>query len=463
MSTHPSPADSGSKAETIYAPKHLSTTLGMFVLVFLVAFESMAVTTVMPLVSEVLNGEKYFALSFAAPMASGMLGMVAAGEITDRWGPKIPLFASVAVFTIGLLVCGTALSMQILIAGRILQGVGGGAITVALYVLIARAYPGNLHAKIFALFATAWVMPALIGPWVAGLIATFIGWRWVFLGVMGLVVVAFAAVVPALNRLPKEFNGSLGPVSSRRLLLAGLTGTAVIAMNLLGNTGSSWSVPALLGALLVALIAIRPLLPKGTFSARRGLPATMSTRTLTAGAFFGVEVYLPYLLREDYQLSPDRAGLVLTASALSWTVGSWLQGKLGEKLSNSRSIFLGSLASTIAIATALFTALYHPPVAVLICGWALGGFGMGLIYPRQNVNMLKLSAEHEQGFNSSAMTLADSLGTAGATALGGVIFALAATGMGFISVFSFCLLLALILIVVSPRTKPIAQPAAPLR
>jgi len=78
---------------------------------------------------------------------------------------------------------------------------------------------------------------------------------------------------------------------------------------------------------------------------------------------------------------------------------------------------------------------------------------MGLIFPRQNVNMLALSAKEEQGFNSSAMTVADSLGNAGATAIGGVIFAMAAAGTGFISVFSFSLLLILILIVISPRTK----------
>lgn len=453
MPNERSPRSDAPAAETIFSPQHLSTTLGMFILVFLVAFESMAVTTVMPLVSELLHGERLFALSFAAPMASGMLGMVAAGEITDRRGPKIPLFASVAIFTVGLLICGTSVNMPMLIGGRVLQGIGGGAITVAIYVLIARAYSGNLHAKIFALFATAWVLPALIGPWLAGVIAVQLGWRWVFLGVMVLVVLAFAAIIPALNKLPREHNKELGPVSTKRLALAALTASAVIAMNLLGNTGTAWSLAALLAALLLALIAIRPLLPRGTFTARRGLPATIITRTLTSGAFFGVEVYLPYMLREDYQLGPDRAGLVLTASAICWSVGSWLQGKLGEKLPNSMSITLGAAASTLAIATALATALFYPPVMLLICGWAVGGLGMGMIFPRQNVNMLALSADNEQGFNSSAMTLADSLGTAGVTAIGGVIFAMAAAGMGFVSVFGFCLLLAVVLIAVSPRTK----------
>jgi len=427
--------------------------MGMFVLVFLVAFESMAVTTVMPMVSELLNGERYFALAFAAPIASGMLGMVAAGEVTDRWGPKHPLFISVAIFCAGLLICGSAANMPMLIGGRILQGVGGGAITVAIYVLIARAYPGQLHSKIFALFATAWVLPAMVGPWLAGLMAVHLGWRWVFSGVAVLVIVAFCAMVPVLNSLDSERNQELGPVSVKRLGLAGLTGLAVISMNLLGNSNSRWSLAGLALALVVALVAIRPLLPRGTFLARRGLPATITTRIFITGAFFGVEVYLPYLLREDYQLAPDRAGLILTASALCWSMGSWLQGRLGEKVASSTCITVGSVAGSVAIATALATALFHPPVLVLVCGWAVGGFGMGMIFPRQNVNMLALSTKEEQGFNSSAMSVADSLGNAGATAIGGVIFALAAAGTGFVAVFSFSLVLVLVLIAISPRTK----------
>lgn len=407
----------------------------------------------MPMVSELLNGERYFALAFAAPIASGMLGMVAAGEVTDRWGPKHPLFISVAIFCVGLLICGSAANMPMLIGGRILQGVGGGAITVAIYVLIARAYPGQLHSKIFALFATAWVLPAMVGPWLAGLMAVHLGWRWVFSGVAVLVIVAFCAMVPVLNSLDSERNQELGPVSVKRLGLAGLTGLAVISMNLLGNSNSRWSLAGLALALVVALVAIRPLLPRGTFLARRGLPATITTRIFITGAFFGVEVYLPYLLREDYQLAPDRAGLILTASALCWSMGSWLQGRLGEKVASSTCITVGSVAGSVAIATALATALIHPPVLVLVCGWAVGGFGMGMIFPRQNVNMLALSTKEEQGFNSSAMSVADSLGNAGATAIGGVIFALAAAGTGFVAVFSFSLVLVLVLIAISPRTK----------
>lgn len=457
----PSPRDSAvdsATVESIYAAKYLATTLGMFVLVFSVGFEALAVSTIMPLVSELLDGQKYFALAFAAPIASAMLGMVAAGEVSDRRGPKIPLYASVAIFAGGLLICGTAADMQVLILGRILQGIGGGAVTVAIFVLIARAYPAKLHSKIFALFAAAGVIPALLGPWIAGLIATYLGWRWVFLGVLIFIAFAIVAVIPTLHRMDSARDATLGPVSIKRLLLAGFTGASVIAMNLLGLMDNGWpSVVALLSALALALLAIRPLLPVGTFSARRGMPATVLTRSLVAGAFFGTEVYLPYLLREDYFLPPDRAGLVLTASALSWALGSWLQGKAGERLSNSACIGIGTLAGAFAVSTALYAALFHPPVAIIVVGWAIGGFGMGMIFPRQNVNMLALSGKQEQGFNSSAMTMADALGNAGVTALGGVIFATVAVGLGFAAVFAFSLFLIIVLLVVTPR---IESPAA---
>ena len=78
--------------------------------------------------------------------------------------------------------------MELLVAGRLLQGFGGGATTVALYVVVARLYPPMLHPRVFAWFAAAWVIPSLIGPAGAGAIAQHLGWRWVFLGVALLVV-----------------------------------------------------------------------------------------------------------------------------------------------------------------------------------------------------------------------------------------------------------------------------------
>ena len=122
--------------ERILSSAYAATTIAMLGLIAFVAFEAMAVATVMPTVARDLDGLDLYALAFAAPLASGVVGMVAAGMWSDRTGPVVPLLASMALFSAGLLVCGLAPSMEVLLAGRVLQGLGGGALTVGLYVLV---------------------------------------------------------------------------------------------------------------------------------------------------------------------------------------------------------------------------------------------------------------------------------------------------------------------------------------
>ena len=169
----------------LLGPAYAATTIGMFALIAFVAFEAMAVTTVMPTVARELDGISLYALSFAAPLASGVVGMVAAGMWSDRRGPVIPLLAALAMFSLGLLVCGTASSMEMLVVGRVLQGLGGGALTVGLYVVVGLVFPAALQPAVFASFAAAWVLPALFGPALAASVAAAVGWRWVFLGTVG--------------------------------------------------------------------------------------------------------------------------------------------------------------------------------------------------------------------------------------------------------------------------------------
>ena len=76
--------------------------------------------------------------------------------------------------------------------------------TVALYVVIARVYPPVLHPKIFAAFSAAWVIPSLVGPFAAGIVAQLLSWHWVFLGVVGLVVPALLMIVPGPARAARH-------------------------------------------------------------------------------------------------------------------------------------------------------------------------------------------------------------------------------------------------------------------
>lgn len=462
----------------IFHRDYLLVTLGACALVFLAAFESLAVTTIMPVVSRELDGAALYALAFAGPFATGVIGMVAAGNWSDRHGPVGPLYASVAMFAVGLLAAGTAGSMPALVAGRLVQGLGGGAITVALYVVIARVYPRALHPKIFAAFSAAWVIPSLVGPFAAGLVAQLASWHWVFLGVVGLVVPALLMIVPALRGLhgtpdadipegapPVDMStgGARKAWGYGRLAWATLAALAVLGLNLSVRLPVAGGVVAV-AAVAVALIAVRPLVPQGTLIAQRGLPSVILTRGLAAASFFGAEVYLPYLLVERYSFTPTFAGLTLTGGAVAWAAGSAVQGRLGERLDHRRAVRIGAALVLAAIALVLVTTVLGWPAVVAIAAWVLAGGGMGLMYARLSVMTLGLSSKQNEGFNSSAMSISDSLGGALSLATTGIVFSAFTTAgapaASFAGVFALTAVIAAAAVVVAPR---VAVPQASAR
>jgi len=453
-------------ASAIFRPPYVWVTTGTCALVFLSAFESLAVTTIMPLVSRELNGGSLYALAFAGPMATGVIGMVGAGNWSDRRGPALPLYASVALFVAGLLIAGTSVSMPMLVAGRLVQGLGGGALTVALYVLVARFFPGTLHARIFAAFSAAWVIPSLVGPFAAGIVAQVFSWHWVFLGVVGLVLPALAMIVPVLRGLnsadeaprPEETPWDLG-----RLGWAVLAALAVLGLNLSADIRIPAFPPATAllasAAVVLALVAVRPLVPAGTLSGRRGLPSVILGRGFAAASFFGAEVYLPYLLIDRYGFPPTLAGLTLTGGALAWAGAAAVQGRLGSRLSHRVAVQVGSLMVLAAILLALATTALHWPAAIAIAGWVVAGGGMGLLYPRLSVMTLALSTKENEGFNSSAMSISDSLGGALSLAATGIVFAAFTTPVqSFAGVFAFTAGIGIASALVAPR---VAGPERP--
>jgi MFS family permease len=404
-----------------------ATTWSLVALIFMVAFESLAVTTVMPTVSNALDGASLYAFAFAGPLATGVVGMVLAGPWSDRSGPRTPLLVAVGLFTVGILAAGSAPTMGVLVAGRLLQGLGGGAMTVAVYVVVARLYPAMLHPRVFAWFAAAWIVPSLVGPAGAGAVAQHLGWRWVFFGVALLVVPTTLALVPALRRIgPPETSADAA--GRGRVAWAALAAAAVLGLNLAAQVRLPWSALLALGTAVVALVALRAVVPPGTLRAARGLPSVVATRGLVSGAFLGAEVYLPYLLTERYAFSPTTAGIALTFAGVAWAGTSWLQGRLGDRLPHRTAVVVGSVMVAVAVAGVVGAAAGHLPAAVAISLWALAGAGMGLVYSRLTVLVLAYSTPGNQGVNSSALSIADSIGAALALALTGLAFATATDG-----------------------------------
>lgn len=451
------PANAASAPMSIFSPELIWTTIGAFALIFLGAFETLAVTTVMPTISRDLDGQSLYSVAFSSTLAASVIGMVLAGQWSDRTGPARPLIAAMAVFTLGLLVAGFAGTMEIFIVGRFLQGLGSGALIVSLYVVVARLYPSVLHPKIFGLFASAWVLPSLIGPPLAGVVAENISWHWVFFGVVILVAGAAAAILPALRVLLGQPASSAEKQSGGRAIVWALVAAlAVIGISVGGEREGALAWPLALGALAIAVVSLRPLLPIGSLSFRRGLPATIVLRGLFAAAFFSTEVYLPYLLNERYGLPAWAAGLILTVGAVSWALGSALQGRLPDTVSHSKVVVIGAVFVSVGIATQFITAFFLLPLWFAAAGWLVAGAGMGITFPRLSTLVLSHSSVRDQGFNSAALSIADAAGGAIAIAFGGLVFAAAGgleNGSGFVAALALAAVLAAASIPVAMRVR----------
>lgn len=431
---------------SIWSPEYVWVTIGAVALIFLAAMQALAVTTVMPVVSADLDGDALYAVAFAGTLATSVIGMVAAGAWSDRSGPRGPLYVSVALFVIGLVIAGLATTMPMLVVGRLVQGLGTGGQTVALYVVVARVYPPATHGRVFAAFSAAWVVPSLIGPFLAGAVAEYLHWRWVFLGVAVLTAVAFAMVALRLHHTPlhtgEPSEGGTRAVAAR---LACAVALALGALGLsLAGEAAGWAPGVVAASVVVIALAARPLLPRRTLLSGRGLPSVILMRGLIAGALFGAEIYVPYLLIADYDFSPTWAGLGLTAAALLWAASAYVQGRFGDRIGNRRITLIGTTLLLSAVLSAAATAAWHLSPVVLIAGWALAGAGMGLMYPRLTVLTLAYSTPQNQGFNSSALSISDAIGASAAIAAMGLTFvALAGTSAAFPAVFAVAAALAL--------------------
>ncbi len=440
------------------SPPYRWLSIGMFSLIFLAAFEAMAVTTIMPLVADDLDGEPLFALAFAVPLAAGIIGMVLAGNWTDRSGPLPSLVTAAVLFVVGLLIAGTATNMGVFVVGRFVHGLSGAAVIVPLYVIVGRVYPEVLRARVFAGFAAAWVIPSIIGPAIAGFIGETLSWHWVFLGVIGLLLPAAAMMVPPILRVRDRVQGDRGVAwSLGRAGWAVLTAVAALALSLSKELPEPWRWVVAAIAIVTAALAARPLLPVGTLHAARGMPATVLLRLIVAGAFFGSEIYLPYLFIERYDFSPSLAGAVLTGAGVSWALASWLQGRLGDRVSNTLAMQIGASLLVVALAAVLLVAAFSLSPVIAFVAWTIAGGGMGFMYPRHSVAVLKLSPVSSQGFNSAALSIGEALGASVALAMTALVSSAVVGAFAhgaFAADFAVTLVIAVIAVVLAPRMRP---------
>ncbi|AYY12132.1 MFS transporter [Actinobacteria bacterium YIM 96077] len=396
-------------------------TMGIVATVSFIAFEAMAVATAMPKAVPDLDGMELYAFAFSSFFTTSLLALVVSGEICDRRGPKLPILIGATTFAAGLLLAGGARAMWPFLAGRATQGFGAGMVIVALYVTVGRSYDEHRRPRVFAAMSAAWVLPSIVGPLVAGLLADHASWRWVFLGLAPFVLLPITLMLPSVRAI--DGPPASGPVIRKRRVP--LAFAAALAMGLLQYAGTRADVLALVlcGVAAVLLIPSVPkLLPIGALRLRRGLPTVVVMRGILAGSFFGAEAFLPLILVAERGLSSTLAGLSLTGGALGWVLGAWYQGRSTTSVPRHLLVRVGCGIVATAIACLALILIPFVPAATAAVVWTLGAVGMGMAMASVSVLLFQLSPPEEHGTNSAALQMCDNLGTITFVGLAGAIF-----------------------------------------
>ncbi len=411
----------------LWVPARRAMTTGLVLFVTLIAFEALAVNTALPEASKELGGLGLYGWVFAAFMLAIVVSIAVSGRLIDERGMHPVLAWGAALFCVGLVIGAAAPSMLVLVGGRIVQGLGAGAVSSVANVAIGRAYPPKLRASMLAVMSSAWVLPGLIGPAVSALITTTVGWRWVFAGLLPVVVGATLLTLPALRSYGPINSEPNGHRTADPLLVAG--GFAFVVGGL-SNAHDVWPLAFVVVGFLIALPPLRRLSPPGSFRLRRGPAAAVALNGLVSCAFFGVDAFIPLAVTDVRHRSVGFAGLALTTGAISWTAGAWVTARINDRVSTGQRVRLGFLLVAIGIAMVFLGLNSRVPIAIFPAAWLVAGLGMGLGY--QAIALVVLgggAGDNDHGppaATVAARQMVDTLGNAVGTGAAGACVAIAA-------------------------------------
>ncbi|WP_445397467.1 MFS transporter [Streptomyces sp. LE64] len=457
--TPPAPGTPPATGEGLFSKRYAAATTSFAAVMFLTGLAALAVLPTLPTAAEALDGVHLFPLVAGCFVAASLFGGVLGGHWADRSGAHRPLAVGMLLAVATLVVSGASQSIWHLAAGRFLDGLAAGMVAVSINTAIGQSYPSALRSRALALMSTCWIVPSLLGPPLAGVVAEVWSWRTVFLGLAVLTLIPALAVVAVLRgdswalAVPEPKD-----VPRPALLTAAAVslGAAVAQYGVSGG-GAGHLAFAVAGLALLAGFAPR-LLPPGTLRAARRLPVTVLSRGLSSGVFFTLEALVPLLLVTERDVSPLLVGLVFTGAAIAWAASSWVQGHLLESRPRHQLVRAGAALMAGAILVAAVGTSPALPPFVAASAMVLAALGMGMLVPSLTVLSLEHSPEGRQGYASGAMQTAQNLGQVTVLGAGsGVLHFCLARGtgetVGYVTAFLLLLVPCTLTVLLATRTR----------
>jgi EmrB/QacA subfamily drug resistance transporter len=391
---------------------------------FMAAIEGTIVATAMPSIVGQLGGFSYYSWVFSSYLLAQSTTTVIYGKLADLFGRKPVLIAGIVLLLAGSLLCGFAWSMASLIAFRMVQGLGAGAISPVTMTVVGDLYRLEERGRAQGMMASVWAISGVLGPITGAFIVANLSWAWIFWINLPIGVLAIAGLVLFLREAVETHRARIDYLGA--LLFSISIGSLLI---LLTETDAG---PGTLAALACVFLATGALFlrheqrtPEPIISIElwaRRLVATSNIATLLAGiAMIALMTVLPIYVQGVLGRSPLVAGSTLTALVIGWPLAVMLSGRLFRAFGIRQTLRAGSVLLPVGASFMLLLTPQSQPFVAAI-GTFLMGFGMGVL-SITTVALVQDSVEWSmRGSATASILFARSLGTTvGATAVGALL------------------------------------------
>ncbi len=402
--------------------------LGLMLGMFLSAVNQTIVATALPTIGRDLGNVESLSWVIISYLLSSTVVSPLYGKLSDIYGRRSTMLVALAIFIAGSAVSAAARDIGVLIAGRTLQGIGGGGIVPLTQTTIADMVTPRERGRYQAYIGSSWIAAGVAGPALGGILAEHLHWSLIFWINVPFGLAAALLSFHAMRRLPRhdrrhqlDLVGATLMIAAATLLLIALTS---------GGTRYPWASPMILGligmSLAVALAfawwlkrAPEPFLPLDVMQnpvMRAGTAAT----SCAMGAVLGLTIYMPLYFQVTHKLSASEAGFALIPIVVMTTPGSMLSGRSMMYLRRYKvSAIGGGIIAIVSVsALVLWPAM---PLYGVIAALTFIGFGVGTIYPIATVSIQNAVARHRVGTATGAMNFFRALASTLAVAIMGAI------------------------------------------
>lgn len=406
----------------IFTPRYATVTLILCLGVALLAFNAFLASISLPTAVQEMGGVALISWALTLFLVFAIVGGSGAALFKQRLGARTALLVAAGVFLIGTVVAATAGSMEQVLVGRALQGLGEGVVSAICFALIPELFPSRLVPKVFGLQAIIWAVAAFGGPAAAGLLTELVSWRAAFLVNVPLVLLFAAMVVVKVPARSPEDRKEVSFPGIRLLTI----GVAIMLVALAGLAPPLPATALLVGAavLLVGVVKLdsrsaHRLMPPDAFKPISVVGTGLWMVLLINIAGAGSAVYLVLVVQEMWGYGPTAAGALAAVLAVAWSFSAVLVANVRSKETRKTLIRLGPAMIGIGLLLVL-AGLQMDQVVVVIAGQLVIGSGFGTCNGYLNLTMMEAATDAERDRTSALMPTTQSAGNAIGAALAGV-------------------------------------------